>query len=76
MFVTNNRYPTLDKQHQRNPKYEQSTLEAETCWSRKVVDRWMEVCVDLVAENVRTALSGANIRGLGGRRVGTRPVEA
>ena len=40
----NSRYPTLDTQHQRNSQYEPSNLEAETCWSRDVVDRWMEVC--------------------------------
>ena len=35
----NSRYPTFDIQHQRNSKYELSTLEVETCWSREVVDR-------------------------------------
>ena len=70
------RHPSLDIQHRRNSKYEPSTLEAEACWSREVVGRWMEVCVDLVAENVRTTLSGANIRGIGGRLAGTHPVDA
>ena len=49
----NNRYPTLDIQHQTNSEYESSTLEAETCWSRDAIDRWMEGCADLVAENVK-----------------------
>ena len=36
----------------------------------------MKVCVDTVAGKVKTTLSGANIRGIGGRLVGTRPVDA
>ena len=72
----NSRYPTLDIQHQMNSKYDPLTLESETCWPSEVIDRWMEVCVDLVVENERTTLSGENIRGTGGRIAGTRPVDA
>ena len=72
----NNRYPTLDIQHQRNSKYEPSTLEAGACWSRGVIDRCMEVCVDLVAENVKNTLSGTNTHGISRRFAGTRPVDA
>ena len=36
----------------------------------------MEVCVDLVAEYVKTALPGANTRGIGGRLAGTRSIDA
>ena len=70
----NSRYTTLDIQHQRDSKYEPSTLKAETCWPRELADRWMEVCVGTVAEILKTTLSGANIRGIGGRLAGTRPV--
>ena len=72
----NSRYPTLDIQHQRNSKYEPSTLEAETCWSRDFVDRWMEVCADQVADNVKKTLSDVNTHGIGMRIAGTRPVDA
>ena len=72
----NSRYPTLDIHHQRNSKYEPSTLEAKTCWSRYVIDRWMEVCVDLVANNVKKALSGAKLHGISRRLADTRPAGA
>ena len=72
----NSRYPALDIQHQRNSKYEPSTLETDTFWSGEVADRWMEVCVDLVAENSSTTLTGANICGINGRLTGTCPVDA
>ena len=64
----NSRHPTLDIQHQRNFRYELSTLEVETCWSRDVVD--------LVADNVKKALSGANTHGIGRGLAGTSPVDA
>ena len=36
----------------------------------------MKVCEDLVAEDVRTTLTGANISGIGEALTGTRPVDA
>ena len=72
----NSRYPIFDIQHQRNSRYEPSTLEAETCWPREAVDLWIAVCEGTVVEKVRTTLSGATIRGIGERLTGTRPVDA
>ena len=37
---------------------------------------WMTVCEGAVAEKVKTAVSGANIRDIGERLTGTRPVDA
>ena len=71
----NSRYPTLDVQHQRNSKYEPSILEAETFWSRDAIDRWVEGCADLVAENIKKTLSGTNTHEISKRFPGTRPVD-
>ena len=68
-----NQYPTLDVQHQRNSEYESSTLEEETCWSRDVIDQWMEGCADLVAENFKKTLAGKTTQKVSTRLPGTRP---
>ena len=72
----NSRYPTFDIQHQKNHRYDPSTLETETCWYREVIDQWVAVCPDTIAEKVREALSGANKKCIGERLAGTLPIDS
>ena len=72
----NSRYSTFDFKHQRNTLYDASIPEMEQYWSRDVKGRWMSICEYAVAENVRRTRSDENVRGIGTRLTGTRPVDA
>ena len=72
----NNRHLTFDFKHQRNTHDGASILETEQYWPREAIGRWMSVCEDKVAENARRTLSEADVRGIGTRLAGTRPVDA